>query len=210
METTYHLPPRLPPILPPKLSGREFSETETELNPRLAELVREIKDYQLTHGNLLKWVRYERPTQAPATGTSVSIIPTKFPRRFFDQAWGLQELMSELYIRVAADEDWLCGVLEPLLAQNPLLGSLWDIHLKVKCAGAVQDVVCGIFRADYMLQTTGENVRLKQVEINHTAVAGMCHASHVAAMHRHLARIQDLSDVRYSPQAFHTSPPLLN
>lgn len=191
MEITCQSPPRPPQQLQPDSSNSGFSELEARLDPKLAELVKEIKDYQLTHGNLLKWVRYESSTQAPAAGTSVSITPTKFHRRCFDQAWGLQELMSELYIRAAADEDWLGSVFKPLLAQDPLLGPLWDVHLKVKMAGTVQEICCGIFRTDYMLHANGEDVLLKQVEINHIAVAGICHASNVSAMHRHLDRIQD-------------------
>ncbi|KAK5133146.1 hypothetical protein LTR08_008170 [Meristemomyces frigidus] len=158
------------------------------------QLVTAIKDYQLTHGNLIKWVQSEGVTRVPSVGVGVSALPTPFPRSLFDEAWQLQASMNELYVRIASDEDWLYGVLKPLFDHDDFLAALWDVHVTVKTAGVAQDIVCGIFRSDYMLHqpSTRESVSLKQVEVNTLCVAGACHAERVAGMHRHLQRKRDV------------------
>ncbi|KAF2773567.1 glutathione synthetase ATP-binding domain-like protein [Teratosphaeria nubilosa] len=110
--------------------------------------------------------------------------------------------MNELYMRVAADETWLLKVLAPLLEHDNFLSTLWDIYKQVKAAGVVQDIICGIFRCDYMLHGQSHaDAALKQVEVNTTCLAGCCHASHVARMHHHLLQIRgaDTSKLAYKP-----------
>lgn len=168
-------------------------------------LVNEVKDYQLMHGSLVKqmrcdphlgdggWVRVD-PNSVRAVPVGVSVLPTPFPKRCFIEALQLQEAFNELYMRVACDEAWLYGVLEPLLEGDDFLAALWDIHLKVKEIGEVQDIVSGMFRSDYMLDSGRDGVSLKQVEMNNLSVAGACHAESVAGMHAHLQRVRDGSN----------------
>ncbi|KAK5115377.1 hypothetical protein LTR85_009837 [Meristemomyces frigidus] len=181
-----------PPQSPPPGHAGTGSEDSSSTEPQMDQLVSDIKDYQLTHGNLLKLVRLEEATRIPSIGVGVSALPTPFPRRCFDEAWQLQRCMNELYIRAAADEPWLYAILKPLIEHDSFLAALWSVHLEVKEAGAVQSVVCGIFRADYMLHqpVASESVSLKQVELNTFSAAGGCHAEHVAGMHRHFERVR--------------------
>lgn len=187
------------PESPPHLDAGE----PVHGDPRVAHQVEEVQDYQLTHSNLLKAVHLRDGLVAPAWGTGVSLVPTPFPRRCFDEAWHLQPWMNELYIRAAADADGLGAVVGPLLDSDPLLAALWNVHIQVQQAGVLQDVVCGVFRADYMLHapdsSAGDRVELKQVEMNHSAVAGACHAARVAAMHRYLAKKRSAASVSAVP-----------
>lgn len=157
---------------------------------RSKQLVAEIKDWQLTHGFLMKLVRLEEPTTVLSRPINVSVLPTPFSKSLFEEAQSLQTIYNELYLRAASDPDWLFNVLGGILDSDNLAISLWSIHQAVVTAGSVQNVVCGIFRSDYMVdQSPSQGVHtLKQIEINTFSVAGACHAERAANMHKHLQR----------------------
>ena len=166
----------------------------------LQDLIDQVKDYQLTHGFLLKLVRVEEPTTVLCRPVNVSIIPTAFPGSLFDRALDLQKACNQLYIHASSDSEWLHSVLQPLLKEDGLAKSLWQIWSHVRDAGVAQDVVCGIFRSDYMLhQPASERpASLKQVEMNTFSVAGACHAERAANMHKHLKGTLTAADSRRS------------
>ena len=166
--------------------GKAYTEEQ------LYHLTNEIKDYQIVHGSLLKTVEYETESSVPARPVGVSILPTPFPKACYEEALELQRIFNELYVRVSADPDWLYSVLGQLMKHDALVSALWNVYLKVKEAGPLQSVVCGVFRSDYMLQRPTENdgVCLKQVEMNTFSCAGVSHAERIANMHRHLARVR--------------------
>ena len=87
-----------PQLYPPTLSQQQFSD-----------LVFNIKDYQLTHGMLLKYGSNADSVHAVPVG--VSAFPNLFPRSRFEDARQLQMVYNKLYARVAEDEEWLFGVL---------------------------------------------------------------------------------------------------
>lgn len=159
----------------------DFSESQID------QLATEIRDYQITHGSLLKLVRFEEPTTVPCRPVSVSLYPTSFPRSLFDEALALQQHFNELYIRASNDHDWLESVLSPVLRDDDFVQSLWRIFKEVQRGAQAQDIVCGIFRSDYMIHTNP--VGLKQVEMNSFSAAGACHADRVARMHRHVQNV---------------------
>ncbi|EMC94587.1 hypothetical protein BAUCODRAFT_552460 [Baudoinia panamericana UAMH 10762] len=185
-EVFYEPPPGLPPDAEEAADG-----VANKMRSYLARLVQDVRDYQLTHGHVLKMVRFQNSYHVPSTGINVSLAPTPFPRRLYDEAVALQHCMNELYIKAAADEAWLYSVLRPEIEgdKDGLLASLWDVHMKCKEAGSVQDVKCGLFRSDYMLHGNVDgNSRLKQVEMNTFSVAGGCHSERVSDMHGYLRR----------------------
>lgn len=166
--------------------GQEYTEGQ------LYHLTNEIKDYQIVHGSLLKIVEYETESSVAARAVGVSILPTPFPKRCYDEALEIQEVFTELYARVAADPDWLYSVLGKLMEHDSLVSALWNVYLKVKEAGAVQNTICAVFRSDYMLDQPPDQsaASLKQVEFNTFSCAGVSHAQRIANMHAHLARIR--------------------
>ena len=79
--------------------------TNTAIDPeRLDRLITHIKDYQITHGFLLKIVRLEQPTTVPCRPVNVSILPTHFPKTLFEEAIGLQDLYTDLYARAVVSK----------------------------------------------------------------------------------------------------------
>jgi glutathione synthase len=97
----YHIPDMATPIAlyPPTLSPQQLSN-----------LIFNIKDYQITHGMLLKYGSDAHSINAIPVG--VSLFPSLFPRSLFEEARELQALYNKLYARVAEDEEWLFEVLE--------------------------------------------------------------------------------------------------
>lgn len=151
-------------------------------------LVSEVKDWQITHGILFKLVKTETPSTVHSRPVGATLVPTPLPRADFEEAIAIQSTVNALYIRAASDLGWLSDVLNPLIKHDYLCRALWDILLETRKAGSVQDVVCGIFRSDYMFQSSG----IKQVEMNTFSIAGACHAQRVAEMHHHLNRTSKL------------------
>jgi glutathione synthetase len=152
---------------------------------QLETLIENIKDYQITHGSLLKIIRTEEKSALLTRGIPVSLFPTRFPRKLFDEAVRLQKTFNELYVRIANDEDFLERTLAPLIRDDEFTRRLWEIHLDAKKSKLVQDVTLGIFRSDYMIHVDedGGARQLKQVEFNTFSVAGGTHANLVADMH---------------------------
>lgn len=172
------------------------------------------KDYLLAHGAVLKFARFETPSSANARTINASVSPTQFPRVAFEHAANLQTVVNELYIRATLDPDWLYSVLRLLIKSDVVASSLWNVYLATKRLETVQELVCGIFRADYMLHddaaSVGSGRVLKQVEVNHYSVAGACHAETVADMHGHLRKVAGAcAEVSASP-AFHMPQRLIH
>lgn len=156
---------------------------------QLQLFITELKDYQITHGSLVKLVQHEEPNTVPAVPIGVSILPTPFPRSRFHQALSLQQPYNKLYAFLSSDDAWLEKTLRPVIEEDEFVRCLWDIHRHVQDAGPIQDIHLGIFRSDYMLHGDSfMDATLKQVEMNTFSVAGGTHASIVANMHRHMLR----------------------
>lgn len=81
----------------------EFTEQQLEY------LLDQARDWQITHGLSLKYREDEFVRSVPI---GISLIPLLFPKILFDEALSLQKLYNELYMRVAADTDWLYEVLK--------------------------------------------------------------------------------------------------
>lgn len=80
-------------------------------DPHLLHLITTITDYQFLHGSVLKIPPYTGQTFARPVG--VSVFPSPFPRKLFEEAQNLQKVWNELYVKVSVAEKggWLEGVL---------------------------------------------------------------------------------------------------
>lgn len=183
---------------------------ETLSPDHLNSILTQIKDYQTTHGSLLKVIGSETPHSVHLQPISASVFPTLFPLRLFNEAAGeLQLVYNQLYCKLAEDVEWLYAVTGPLRKTEPLVDALWSVYEEVQMRRQDegmqyirQRVHAGVFRSDYMLhvqsesaaesdddgENWGQNLCLKQVEFNSFSCAGGCHADKVAHMHRFLAR----------------------
>jgi glutathione synthetase len=167
---------RYPPVLP-----EETFQT----------LIAEVKDWQITHGSLLKLVRTDDEHTVLSQPVGCTLFPTPFPRDLYQEALSLQRVYNKLYAAVAEDEEWLHEVLRDLIDVDPLANRLWTIYQEVKAEGILQERTLGIFRSDYMLhlaQDSSNKLELKQVEFNTISCAGGVHSHLVSDMHQYLNR----------------------
>ncbi|TVY32176.1 Glutathione synthetase large chain [Lachnellula subtilissima] len=135
---------------------------------QLEDLVSDIKDWQVTHGSLLKLVNTDQDSTVLTHPVGACLFPTLFPKEL-----------------VAEDEEWLYYMLK----DDEFARILWGMHEEVKEEGYVQDHTLGIFRSDYMLDANpAGQVKLKQVEFNTISCAGGIHSNLISDMHRHLQR----------------------
>ena len=91
----------------------DMSPTEASLpgveEQQLANLIFNIKDWQITHGMLLKYGPDAENVHSLPIG--VSMFPTPFPRQLFEEAQKLQTSYNRLYMSISEDEAWLYDVL---------------------------------------------------------------------------------------------------
>ena len=176
-----------------ELKGAKERLPNLQYPPELSQeqafsLISDIKDYQLTHGSLLKLVQSEQDNTVLAHPVGISIFPTLFPSFLFEEALALQNVYNKLYAAVAEDEELLFEVLEGLTNIDPLARCLWGIYEEVRKEGYAQDMSLGIWRNDYMLDISepGKGPSIKQVEFNTIAVAGGTHGNIISDMHQYL------------------------
>ena len=82
------------------------SSNQNQLSPeQLEALINDVLDWQYMHGSVLK--------VPPATGEifsrpiGVTLRPTSFPKKFYEESLFLQLGFNKLYCAVANDDKWL-------------------------------------------------------------------------------------------------------
>lgn len=169
---------------PPELSAEEQNFIFTEL-----------KDWSIAHGLAVRpapsFVQQSQdPSGVLATTAPVTIFPSLFPRRCFEDGLSIQKAYNELYSAIARDEEWLQGIVEELVDVDDFVAKLWQTHLAVKKEGYVQDLSLGLFRSDYMVHEdpsqSNPTPGLKQVEFNTIASSFGGLSSQVSALHKYL------------------------
>ncbi|RMD41375.1 hypothetical protein DV735_g3750, partial [Chaetothyriales sp. CBS 134920] len=154
------------------MSARIFSTYPPVVSSdHLEYLAAYVKNWTIHHGLSVRpsaaLVPEEiNPHTVLATSAPVTLFPSPFPRGGFEQAQGLQKVYNELYVAIASNEAWLESVLKELIEVDDFLAQLWKIHVAVKAEGYVDDFSLGLFRSDYMLDTSSTPASLKQVEFN--------------------------------------------
>ena len=127
------------------------------------------------------------PNHVLATNAPVTLFPSPFPTKCFEQARSLQQVYNELYASIASSEAWLEAIMKELIAVDDFLAQLWKIHLSVKAEGYAHEFSLGMFRSDYMLDTSSTPTSLKQVEFNTISSSFGGLASLVTKLHTELA-----------------------
>lgn len=161
---------------------------------QLDHLVQTVKDWTIFNGLTVRpnpaFIQDEQnPNHVLATNAPVTLFPSPFPKKQFEQAQSLQKPYNELYANIANNEAWLGKIMQELIEVDDFLAQLWKIHLRVKEEGYVQDLTLGLFRSDYMLHVSddGQEFALKQVEFNTISSSFGGLAVRVAQLHTELA-----------------------
>ncbi|KAF1971783.1 glutathione synthase [Bimuria novae-zelandiae CBS 107.79] len=181
------------------MGGDSHDSYPPELSPEEADfLLTSLKDWSIAHGLAVRPApSFVQPNQDPAgvlaATAPVTLFPSLFPRKCFEEGLSIQTAYNELYSAIARDEDWLKGIVEELIDIDDFVGKLWQTHLAVKKEGYVQDLSLGLFRSDYMVHTDqaspSSSSGLKQVEFNTIASSFGGLSSQVSRLHNYLLSI---------------------
>lgn len=128
------------------------------------------------------------PTREPGAVVHVpyALLPRFFPSKAFVAAKALAQPFNQLVDAIARKpEEWLFPVLEQTAAADPFTGKLVEIAKTVVGEGIRQPFYLGIHRSDYMVDS-GEEVKIRQIELNTVSSAFAGLSARIARMHRYL------------------------
>ncbi|KAH6682072.1 glutathione synthetase-like protein [Halenospora varia] len=158
------------------------------------QLLATIKDWSIAHGLAVRpppsLVSAEAdPHGVLATTAPVTLFPSPFPQVCFGQAKSIQKAYNQLYAAIAQDEEFLQEIVQEILEVDEFIAELWQVHLKVKAEGYVQNLSLGLFRSDYMVhQTNDDDIPVvKQVEFNTIASSFGGLSSQTSKLHKYLS-----------------------
>ncbi|KAK5664174.1 hypothetical protein OQA88_390 [Cercophora sp. LCS_1] len=154
-------------------------------------LVQEIKDWSIANGLAVRpppAIVPEDPEGILATNAPVTLFPSPFPKSCFTEAKAIQQAYNELYANISRDEEFLSSLVQEVAGGDEFIASLWNIHLRVKEEGYVQNLSLGLFRSDYMVHGDGEGLQIKQVEFNTIASSFGGLSTQTSLLHRHLSQ----------------------
>lgn len=139
-------------------------------------LKKESNDFCPAHGILM---RPNELTIVPHT-----LLPSPFPVKWFKEAMRIQPIFNSLFDIVSQDSQFILESLSETCDQDEftrnLLTLFKDRHIK-------QPIKLGIHRSDYMLDSNGDSVGMKQIEFNTISSSFSSHSSSVSELHRFIA-----------------------
>ncbi|KAK4188679.1 putative glutathione synthetase [Podospora australis] len=168
---------------PPSLEG----DLEKE---RLAQT---IKDWSIANGLAVRPAPAlvgEDPEGILAINAPVTLFPSPFPKGCFEDAQNIQASYNQLYARISQDEEFLGSLVEEVAGGDDFIASLWDIHLKVKEEGYLQNLSLGLFRSDYMVHQEENHLQIKQVEFNTIASSFGGLSAQTSLLHKYLSQTE--------------------
>lgn len=157
----------------------------------------ESQENELTE-NLLQWSLGNGLTMYPinfkahsATHAPVTLFPTPFPRRAFEDAMDVQKGFNELYAGIVSkSKTWLTELVKELADfDSDFTGKLFEMYNKTLEAngGKVkQPLSLGVFRSDYMVNGTDYDLQIKQIEFNTVSISFGGLSTKVGELHSYL------------------------
>ncbi|KAK7689952.1 hypothetical protein QCA50_006592 [Cerrena zonata] len=148
--------------------------------------------YALSHGLIYLPVADVQPPAPTSTiHAPVSLFPSPFPRRWFEEARKLQHIYNVLYAKIAMDDDFLDRVMgeDGAGRADEFTGQLWKKWKQLRDENAIsQPLHLGLFRSDYMIHAPDEDkpAGLKQVEFNTISSSFGTLSERSAQLHRYL------------------------
>ncbi|KAG0344186.1 hypothetical protein BG004_004663, partial [Podila humilis] len=192
----------------------DLSSTLTE--EQLTILKDAALDFALSHGLVV------RPPPAPvssgqdqavlSTGVinaPISLFPTPFPKRAFQDALQIQPLYNQLVHDISEDDAFLKEIMESLSTVDDFVKRLYDLYLTVKKEGIAQPASLGIHRSDYIIHLNpGQDfseAKIKQVELNTVSVSFGSLSSLTGELHKYLQAITGYFSDKIDPAALPSS-----
>ncbi|CAJ0607091.1 unnamed protein product [Cylicocyclus nassatus] len=152
---------------------------------RLNELIESSNDWAHAHGLVMRTKEHKDKSDVSQT-TPITLLPTPFPRKLFEQALRVQNLVATLYHDIAYDFDFLIECHKDVITTDSFTKGLIDILKQVRDEGLAQRKTLAIQRSDYMCHKDPFSCEyiLKQIEVNNIAASMGAHAERVSKLHR--------------------------
>lgn len=150
----------------------------------LINIIEKAKDWALMHGVGMR--DKKNFTKDAIQFAPFVLLPSPFPKAEFYKALELQTLLNELMHKVAHDVDFLSETLQNALEVDEFTANLYNIWTTVRREGMPQSLSVGLFRSDYLLQSTGGCI--KQVEFNTIASSFGAVTTDLPKMSRYILR----------------------
>ncbi|KAL6736756.1 hypothetical protein Aduo_007070 [Ancylostoma duodenale] len=116
---------------------------------RVDELLESSVDWAHAHGLVMRTKEHKDRSDVCQTAP-FALLPTPFPRKLFEQAVKVQNLIATLYHEIAYDYDFLIECHKEVVKTDPFTKGLIDILKKVRDEGLAQRETLAIQRSDYM------------------------------------------------------------
>lgn len=193
------------------MSLKHISESEISKD-EVKRLEVEGRDYCLSHGMVYK------DSRGNLQHIPFTLYPSPFPQKLFTAAREVQLDFNLLVHKVSQDYEFTKNALASTIAADPFSSKLFDIYDKVWQQGSAQLISLGIFRSDYLIDTTGglhheccscgiqprskdnpDPIYIKQVEMNTIALGGITFSCMVPNMHRYLLELVRRQDIKVPP-----------
>ncbi|VDO88550.1 unnamed protein product [Haemonchus placei] len=152
---------------------------------RIDELVLSSVDWAQAHGLVMRTKEHKDRSDI-CQHAPFALLPTPFPRKLFEQAVNVQNLMAKLYHEIAYDFEFLIESHKDVVKTDAFTRGLIDILKKVRDEGLSQRKTLVIQRSDYMCHKDPFSCEylLRQIEVNNIASSMGAHAERVTKMHR--------------------------
>ncbi|EGG21840.1 glutathione synthase [Cavenderia fasciculata] len=159
---------------------------------KLIEIGEQAIDWALGKGIIFVKRKTEQEAvaiqQPIVTHIPLSILPSEFPKRLYEQAVSLSKDYNLLVHHLSKNFNFIQSTLKDV--QDPFTQSLLKIHREIENEGKKQKIELGIFRSDYMVHHNDDSSKseLYQVELNTISSSFGCISAKVFDMHRYLIK----------------------
>lgn len=166
------------------MAPKDFPELS---QPQVNDLVEKLQHWSLANGLVMYPPNFESYSASVAP---ITLFPTPFPKKSFENALAIQKHFNELYINVVTHQkEWLTNILQSLSKFDAdFTGNLFDAYKKSQARGVKQPLSLGLFRSDYMVNDIDnqEQPEIKQIEFNTVSISFGGLSTKVGQLHNYL------------------------
>ena len=123
-------------------------------------ILNEMIDYLYSNGLIIK------NNEIGVTHLPIVINPSPIIKSFFDKIQFYQIAFNKIIDKLSRDQEYLEQILTPISEKDDFIKKLLDISKKVSSYEHKQNIQCGIFRNDYMVDKIKKFIYLNEYNTN--------------------------------------------
>ena len=123
-------------------------------------ILNEMIDYLYSNGLIIK------NNEIGVTHLPIIINPSPIIKSFFDKIQFYQIAFNKIIDKLSRDQEYLEQILTPISEKDDFIKKLLDISKKVSSYEHKQNIQCGIFRNDYMVDKIKKFIYLNEYNTN--------------------------------------------